>query len=633
MHNIADTWSFTDNVSKVYENHLFKTGVQYEHVHYLFTQSGPSDVFTGKFDFSTNNNNSITNTGYGYSNALLGYFNAYDESTNRSQYSPVTPILEWYVQDSWKVKPRLTLDLGLRFTDGLQQYSANNLASAFVRARYDPAKAPILYRPGFDSANRRVAIDPRNGNILAPVYIGQIIPGTGDLSNGLVVAGEPNYPRALVDNLGILVAPRLGFAWDVFGNGKTAIRGGVALNNNPRNGPGFTGDTSTNPPLVYVPRENYGTTADYLTATGTVSPPGVNSLDRSNRAVRVYMTSLSIQRNIGFDTVVDIGYVGSFGRHLGQTTAINNLPYGTKFLASNLDPTQPGIPLLDNFLRPYPGFAGIELRTFEANSSYHSLQVQAQHRLSRGVHFGLAYTWSKAMAYTDQDKSAVTTQVSRREFNYGPATYDRTHVFAMNYLWEIPKSGLNNSFVKLFTDGWQINGITRFTSGAPLRLSTSTSLGTGVLGTANLLNAPDITGGGDGWRAVMSKSPVLPGDQRTVERWFDTSVFSPPANAIPTNYAGIQSILARGNTPIGFAKGPGIANFDIAMYKTFPLREKLRLQFRAEAYNAFNHTQLNAVNVVPMWNLATGALTSGQFGQVTSARDPRILQLALRLSF
>jgi len=229
------------------------------------------------------------------------------------------------------------------------------------------------------------------------------------------------------------------------------------------------------------------------------------------------------------------------------------------------------------------------------------------------------------MDYTDNDKSAVTTQVSRREFNYGPATYDRTHVFAMNYLWEIPKTGLNNGFLKQVLDGWQINGITRYVSGPPLRMA--------ILGAGNLLNAVDITGGGDGWRAAMSGNPVVPGDQRTVEKWFDTSVFSAPANAVPTNSAGIQSILARGNTPIGFAKGPGIGNWDVAIYKTFPLHEKVKLQFRAEAYNAFNHTQFSAVNVTPTWNLTTGAQTNAQFGQVTSARDPRIMQFAVRLSF
>src|SRR5262245_36768641 len=120
MQDIADTWSFTDSISKIHGKHTFKAGIQYERAHYLFQQSGSSDNFPGNFSFGNDTQHPL-NTGYAYANALLGYFNSYTESTNRSQYSPVTPILEFYVQDSWKALPRLSLDLGVRFTVGLRQ--------------------------------------------------------------------------------------------------------------------------------------------------------------------------------------------------------------------------------------------------------------------------------------------------------------------------------------------------------------------------------------------------------------------------------------------------------------------------------------------------------------------------------
>src|SRR4029077_6540670 len=167
-----------DNLTKIWRNHQFKTGVQWERVHYLFEQSGPNDVFAGKFDFSQNSANTVTNTTYPYANALLGYFNTYTESTNRTQYSPVTPILEFYVQDTWKVVPRLTIDIGVRFTVGLQQYQSNNFSSSFVPGLYNPAKAPLIYKPVLVGSTR-MAYDPRNPNVILPgALIGQIIPGT-----------------------------------------------------------------------------------------------------------------------------------------------------------------------------------------------------------------------------------------------------------------------------------------------------------------------------------------------------------------------------------------------------------------------------------------------------------------------
>ena len=279
--DIADSWTVSDNLTKIWRSHQFKTGVAFELVHYLFVQSGPSDVWSGRFDFAQNTGNTSYNTTSPYANMLLGYFNTYQESTNRTQYSPITPILEFYVQDSWKAAKRLTLDLGVRFTVGVQQYqgSASQAvpggyqSSSFVQGMYNAANAPILYQPALNGSTR-VAIDPRSPTQYLPeALVGQIVPGTGNLMNGIVVSGQNGYPRALVDYQGILPAPRAGFAWDIFGDGSTAMRGGFGMFYNPRNGSGVTGDMQSNPPNVYQPQVTYGSTATFLNAQGTITPP------------------------------------------------------------------------------------------------------------------------------------------------------------------------------------------------------------------------------------------------------------------------------------------------------------------------------------------------------------------------
>jgi hypothetical protein len=607
----AGAWTLTDNISKVWRRHIFKAGVQAERTHYNQYHTG-SNAFTGAFDFSQNINNPI-DTGYAYSNAVLGYFNSYTEATTRTDYRPITPILEWYVQDSWAVNRRVTLDLGVRFTAGLPQYPANNAIANFVPSLFNPAQAPALYRPVL-VGGQPMAQNPLTGAILPQAYQGLIVPGSGNLENGTAVAGAAGWPRGMVDFQGILPAPRVGFAWDVFGNGKMAVRGGFGITYNPRDGSGTLGNLSANPPLILTPQEFYGTTATFLTTAGSL---GVSSfadiLSRNQKLTEAYNWSLGVQREIGFDTVLDVAYVGNMGRHIEQTYNLNEVPYGARFLPQNQDPTNPGLPLNDNFFRPYAGWGNITAQNFGGNSSYHSLQAQARRRLAHGFSFGAAYTWSKAL----DNGINVTTYLPNRPWNYEESSFDRTHVVAANYTWEAPRlAGLHPGAVRWLVCNWMISGITRFQSGAPLDMP--------YLGMANLISGADLTGGGDGWRPVIVGNPVIAKGQRSFYRYFNPAAFAAP-------FGPYRS----GNAPATFARGPGINNWDLAIARQFRFKmgEKgMVFTVRGEAFNAFNHTQFSGVNVTPIFD-QTGAQVNPAFGQVTSVRDPRIMQFMLRLAF
>jgi hypothetical protein len=293
-----------------------------------------------------------------------------------------------------------------------------------------------------------------------------------------------------------------------------------------------------------------------------------------------------------------------------------------RFLAQNQDPTT-GKPLSDNFLRPYQGYGSIPFLTFTGTSKYNSLQTQVTHRLSHNVQFGAAYTWSRAYDYTEGDQGSVSS--NPQLFNHGLAAYDRTHVVAINYSVVLPTANRfgNNALVKGVLNGWQLVGTTRFVSGAPLFwgwTGTNSVSSNTFLGTGNLTTATDLTGGTEGWRPVVIGNPELPADQRTFYHWFNTAAFTKPAQGTQGN-AG--SIVAR---------GPGINNWNMSLFKNFKAGARLNFQLRAEAYKVFNHTQFSAVDTVPKFD-AQGNQVSGTFGQVVAARDPRILQFALRVNF
>ena len=628
-------WTIADDLTKIHNQHEFKVGFRLERALYnQYHQAGGAN-FPGNFAFKTDSANPL-DSGYDYANAVLGVYDTYTEATNRVDYAPITRAYEWYARDHWKVTSRLTLDIGVRFTWALPQQPNNNNAGNFVPYLYNPAQAPALYTPAVVNG-QKVTINPLTGAVVTPaVLAGLLVPNTGNPMNGIITPTTPGYPSAMVYSQGILPAPRFGLAWDPFGDGKTAVRAGGGFFYNPGADAGTLGNLFFNPPAIYNPTQYYGTVATAFNGTGLLSPSSFSrDIDPHHKTVTSYQASMGIQRDLGHMTMIDVAYVGSFGRHLSEVVNLNNPNYGANLLPQNQNP-QTNTPLNDNYFRPYLGYGTIPQQIFEGNSSYHSLQVMVARRFSHGLQFNVSYTRSKAMDYAEGDSTStsglptnasntVARYVNRVVWNYGLAGYDRPNILSFNFLWAIPSFHPQNGFVKAVFDGWQISDITQFIpTGAPLNVAMSTSP------TVNFFSE------GDGARPLLVGNPNLPSGQRSVNQWFNTAAFAEPIAITPAQCASgtcpAINWVNIGDTPSGVVRGPGRNTWNTAIFKNFRIRERLNAQFRAEAYNAFNHTQFNAVDTSVKYN-ASGVNTNTSWGQVTSARDPRIMQFALRLMF
>jgi hypothetical protein len=601
-------WNYSANLSKVAGKHNMKTGIFYEHT----ARPAPrAAVFNGNYNFDGNVSNPF-DTNLGFANALLGSINSYTESTAKPYAEGRFNQAEGFVQDNWRVTSRLTLDFGARFYYLGPTYVSGQDVSYFDATKWATATAPLLFQAvcpnnaATCAGTTRQARNPLTGQILNNTYIDKLVPGSGNFYEGMVVAKQTVY-----DGKFLTPAPRLGFAWNVRGDGKTSVRGGWGVFYD-RYQDDIILSLVEQPPLMDTRTTSFTTIGDLQNSQLIQSPRGVTGF-APFKAPTVYNWSIGVQQALPWNLVADVAYVGNAGRNQPVTKQINDLPYGTLLLPQNADPTNGGQPIATNYLRPYRGYGGIGIRDWIGYNDYHSIQVSVNRRFSHGFAFGTSYTGMHRKSIGTFDPFLSEAVNKARNYTYSAS---RPHSLVINYNYELPKVPWNNLLSRLALDGWQVSGITV--------LQSQNRAGFTYAFTGAPTN--DLSGNGGQRRVTLVCDPNLPKGQRTFDRQFRTECIKPGGGANDPYYLG-SSTNDEYNPP-------GYINHDITFFKNFAIGTR-SLQFRAELYNAFNTTQYEGVDTSAVFDFATGQQTDTAFGRITGVRanTNRTIQLGLRLRF
>jgi len=585
-HNVADDYQIRDDISWTHGAHQFKFGgswALYKKTQDLFGQTQGGFNFDGTF------------TGNDFADFLLGDAKNYQELAvqDAGQWNNVS----WaaYIQDNWRVNRRLTLNLGLRWDGVPHTYEANNRMGNFYPNLYNPANAALLNPDGsINPASPGLGTSPNPILAGIPLYL-----------NGIGIPGQNGVPKGLVNNHWAAFGPRLGFAYDLTGAGKTVVRGGFGImyeriqgNDMYNAGPNipFSLQVTTPGPVEF-------SNPTLSLASGTAAALPINAASVTGLAINdynlpvSYQWSVGIQRQLGARSVLGVAYVGNQNRHQNDYRE-TNLPDQSALaglINGGIYTLAPGL--------PYPGFHSIDLSQNEANSHYNALQVDLTSQVGRDLTLRAYYTLSRTIdpvtGNGGQDLQNVSNPYAGWQYDNGPGGYDRTHNAAVNFIYDLPIfRHTENRLLKSTLGGWEVSGIVTLTSGLPL--NPQLTGGQSSNGLPNATNRPDQIG------------PVS--YPHTVAEWFSTSSFVDPA------------VGTFGDAGHNSLRGPGRDNWNLSLFKSFVLSETRgsRLELRVESFNTWNHTEFNQVS---------NGLGSNNFGQVTSAFDPRVFQLGGKIYF
>jgi Carboxypeptidase regulatory-like domain/TonB-dependent Receptor Plug Domain len=639
--NSNPTFTYRDNVTKSLGKHKLVFGG------YFMNAQKNEMAYTDLSGDLVFDSTSPVSTGNAFADLLMGNIASYSQANAQPKYHINFKIFEPYFQDDYHLSKNLTLNLGLRISLYGTFWERNHLISNWRPSAFDPASAPQLDIDGSVTGQQ-----------------GALIPGTGNPFDGMVQCGVGGIPRGCLSGHLFNPAPRLGFSWDPLGNGKMAIRGGYGIFFEHTNGMEANAeDLEGTPPIVETPTQYNVSGYAGVGGQGLLFPLSTTSIP--DRAIWPYVQQwhVDIQRDLMKNTVATLAYVGAKGTHLTLQHELNQLP----LVSASQNPYQPGQYIQDfdcnwgpgtdqpnvvvdqygvprnartsygvhvPYIRPSspgglpsgpavnlyvacgnnpdffrtnnPGLGSIQRVEAEANSNYNALQFSLR-KTSGALTLDVAYTYSHSFDNSSDATDSNFVNSANLHQNYASSNYDQRHILTVAWTYEVPFHG--KGLARTVLGGWQYAGIMTAQAGTPF------SVVNGVYG--------DSAGVADGTTGIGSYADII-GDPHGSP---NCSPLGEGTKGIPlfncAAYTQTQG-LTFGNSGRNSLNNPRRTNFDMSVFKVFKPTEKVAVQFRAEGFNIFNHTQWNGVNPY---------VSTTNFLFSTGAHMPRVLQFALRITF